>query len=111
MLYKVTIGEDVYLGTPEEVVAFMMKAEGAPPGTVDEYMVAMAARIGERLDVGGIHTTSEIDFLDSLQDKGILAIETFEEPSSERVDPREAVGNDPVIGYGKGVEPGDVDLP
>lgn len=109
MLYKVTIGEDVYLGRPEEVVAFMMKAEGAPQGDVRTYMEAMAARIGEHLDVGGIDTSDEVAFLDSLAAKGVLPIETFEEPSSERVDPRDAVGDEP-LAYGPGVDPRDVDV-
>ncbi len=109
MLYKVTIGEDVYLGRPEEVLAFMMQAEGAPPGDMAAYMVAMAARIGERLDVGGIDTSDEVAFLDSLGEKGIVQVETFEEPSLERVDPEEAVGDGP-LAYGPGVDPDDVDL-
>ncbi|MDJ0522740.1 MAG: hypothetical protein QNJ90_11795 [Planctomycetota bacterium] len=109
MLYKVTIGEDVYLGRPEEVLAFMMKAEGAPPGDATAYMQAMAARIGEHLDVEGIDTSDEVAFLDCLQEKGILQIETFEEPSQERVDPRDAVGDGPVA-YGPGVNPRDVDV-
>lgn len=109
MLYKVTIGEDVYLGRPEEVLAFMMKAEGAPPGDQAAYMQAMAARLSERLDVDGIDISDEVAFLDCLQDKGILQIETFEEPDLERTDPREAVGDGP-IAYGPGVNPEDVDF-
>ncbi len=109
MLYKVTIGEDVYLGRPDEVLGFMMKADGAPPGDMAAYMQAMAARIGERLDVDGIDTSDEVAFLDCLQDKGILQIETFEEPSRQRVDPKEAVGDGP-LAYGPGVNPKDVDV-
>lgn len=30
MLYKVTVGRDVYVGTPEEILGFMARAEGAP---------------------------------------------------------------------------------
>ncbi len=108
MLYKVTIGEDVYVGTPEEVVGFMMRAEGAPAGDVTTYMTAMAARVGERLEVGGIDTSSEIAFLDSLASKGVLPVETFDEPSTERIDPKEAVGDGPVA-YGPGVDPREVD--
>jgi len=109
MLYKVTIGEDVYLGRPEEVVAFMMCADGAPPGDVHAYMTAMAARVGEHLDVGGIDTSSEIAFLESLASKGVLQVETFEEPSAERVDPKEAVEGEGPIAFGPGVDPRDVD--
>lgn len=109
MLYKVTIGEDVYLGRPEEVLAFMMKAEGAPSGDQAAYMQAMAARITEHLDVEGIDTSDEVAFLDCLSDKGILQVETFEEPDLERTDPREAVGDGP-IAYGPGVDPDDVNL-
>ena len=112
MLYKVRIGEDVYQGTAEEVVAFMMRNEGAPEGTregnAEAYMQAMAARIGEHMDVAGIDTTEETAFLDSLAEKGVLSIETMEEPSKQRVDPQEALGDGPVA-LGPGVEPGDVD--
>ena len=108
MLYKVRIGEDVYQGTAEEVVAFMMRNEGAPAGDVEAYMQAMAARIGEHMDVPGIDTSEETAFLDSLAEKDVLPIETMEEPSKQRVDPQEALGDGPVA-LGPGVEPEDVD--
>jgi len=109
MLYKVTIGEDVYLGRPDEVLAFMMKAQGAPQGDPAAYMLAVAARIGEHFDATGIDTSDEVAFLDSLAETGLLQVEVFEEPSDERVDPREAVGDGP-LAYGPGVHPRDVDL-
>lgn len=109
MLYKVTIGEDVYLGRPEEVLAFMMRAEGAGGTDVASYMQVTAARVSERLDVSGIDTSDEVAFLDSLAEKGVLPIEVFEEPRSDRADPSEAVGDGPVA-YGPGVDPGDVDV-
>jgi hypothetical protein len=108
MLYKVRIGEDVYLGTAEEVVAFMMRADGAPDGDAKAYMQAMAARIGERLDVSHISTADETSFLESLGKKGVLSVETQDEPSRQRVSPEEALGEGSVT-LGPGVEPGDVD--
>ncbi len=109
MIYKVRIGEDVYIGTPEEVVAFMMKAEGAPGEDAASYMQAMAARVSERLEVDGIDTSEEIAFLDSLREKGVLPIEIYDEPSTQRVPREEALGDGPVA-FGPGVEPDDVDL-
>lgn len=108
MLYKVRIGEDVYQGTAEEVVAFMMRNEGAPEGDPATYMQAMAARISERLDVSGIDTSDEVAFLESIAEQGVLPVETMEEPSRQRVDPKEAIG-DGSIAYGPGVEPDDID--
>jgi hypothetical protein len=109
MLYKVRIAEDVYIGTPEEVVAFMMRAEGAPGEDPTSYMEAMAARVAERLDVSGIDASEETAFLDSLREKGVLPIEIFEEPSGQRVSAEEALGEGPVV-FGPGVDPGDVDV-
>lgn len=109
MLYKVTIGEDVYLGRPEEVLAFMMKAEGAGGTDMASYMQATAARLAERTDIVGVDTSDEVAFLDSLMEKGVLPIEVFEEPSDDRTDPREAIGDGPVA-YGPGVDPHDVDV-
>ena len=109
MLYKVTIGEDVYLGRPEEVVAFMMRAEGAGGTDPASYMVVTAARAAERLDVTGIDPSDEVAFLDSLAEKGVLAVEVFEEPHLDRVDPETAFGEGP-IAYGPGVEPSDVEV-
>ena len=109
MLYKVTIGEDVYLGRPEEVVAFMMKAEGAGGTDLASYMQATAARLAERLDVLGVDTSDEVAFLDSLAEKGVVPAEVFEEPSDAHTDPKEAVGDGPVA-YGPGVDPDDVEV-
>lgn len=109
MLYKVTIGEDVYLGRAEEVVAFMSRAEGAGGLDPASFMQATAARLAERLDVLGIDASDEVAFLESLMASGVVPIEVFEEPSDERVDPREAVGDGP-IAYGPGVDPDDVDV-
>lgn len=109
MLYKVTIGEDVYLGRPEEVIAFMMKAEGAGGTDAASYMQATAARLAERLDVLGVDASDEVAFLESLREKGVVPIEVFEEPSDERSDPREVIGDEP-LAYGPGVDPDDVSL-
>lgn len=110
MLYKVRIGEDLYLGTAEEVVAFMMCAEGAPAGNAVAYMQAMAARVAERMDVSGIATTDEGAFLDSLREKGVMPVEILDEPSTQRVSPEEALGGDDSVTLGPGVEPEDVDF-
>jgi hypothetical protein len=109
MIYKVRIGEDVYVGTPEEVVAFMMRAQGAPGTDPASYMEAMAARVAEHFDVAGIDTSEEIAFLDSLAENGVLSIEVSAEPSRQRVPREDALGEGPVA-FGPGVEPDDIDL-
>lgn len=109
MLYEVRIGEDVYLGTPEEVVAFLMRAQGAPAGDAAAYMQAVAARVAERLGVDGVDASEETAFLDSLAEKGVLSVQTRAEPSRHRVPREEALGEGPVA-LGPGVEPGDVDF-
>ncbi|MFV1957982.1 MAG: hypothetical protein ACC662_01080 [Planctomycetota bacterium] len=107
MLYRVRIGEDDYLGSAEEVVVFMARAEGAPGRDAQGYMAGVALRIRERLGLDGVQTTGAVAFLESLRDLGIVRIEILPEPSRQRVDPREAVGDGPVA-YGKDVEPDDV---
>jgi hypothetical protein len=108
MLYKVRIGEDVYLGTAEEVLAFMMRADGAPKGDPQAYMLAMAARIGEHMDVSGIDTSDPASFLESLGERGIVPVETQDEPSTQRVSREEALGEGPLV-LGPDVEPEDID--
>jgi hypothetical protein len=109
MLYRVRIGEDVYLGRAAEVVAFMRRAEGVPGEDATSYMEAMAERLAERLDVRGIDASDEVAFLESLRERGVVPVEVYEEPSRQRVDPEEALGEGP-IAYGEGVEPGDLDI-
>lgn len=109
MLYRVRIGEDEYLGRAEEVVAFMARAEGAPGADVGSYMQGAAARLREQLGLEGISTSDPAAFLDSLDERGVLRIETFSEPSDERVSPEEALGDGPVV-LGEGVDAEDVDL-
>ena len=108
MLYKISINEDVYLGTAEEVVRFMMKADGAPSGGVGAYMQALAARLAERLDVASLDVSDETAFLESLRESGVVPVEVLDEPSTQRVSPEEAVGDGPVA-YGPGVHPRDFD--
>ena len=108
-LYKVTIGQDVYLGTPEEVVAFMARGEGAPGDDIASYMEGVAARIGERLAVGGIPTDDAQAFLEALQEKGIAQVEVQGMPSDERSDPADVIGEGP-IAFGPDVDPRDVDI-
>ena len=107
MLYRVRIAEDEYLGTAEEVVAFMARGEGAPGRDVRSYMAGVAARIREKLGVDAIKTEDEVAFLESLSDHGVLDVTTQEEPSKIRVDPAEAIGDGPVA-YGPNVDPADV---
>lgn len=109
MLYKVRIGEDVYIGTPAEVVGFMMRSEGAGGHDAASYMQSAAARAAERLGVDGIRTSDEQAFLDSLRELGVLPIEVFEEPSKQRTDPKQALGDGP-LAYGPGVDPKDVEV-
>ena len=108
-LYQVTIGQDVYLGTPEEVVAFMARADGAPGDDIETYMQGVAARIGERLAVGGIPTDDPQGFLEALQEKGIARVEVQGAPSDEHTDPKDVLGEGP-IAFGPDVDPRDVDV-
>lgn len=113
-LYKVTIGEDSYLGTPEEVIAFMARAEGAPGGDDDAhdavaYMEGIAARVAERLDVTGIPTDDPAAFLEALHDRGVIRVEIQGMPSDERTDPEDVLGDGP-IAFGPDVDPRDVDV-
>ena len=108
MLYRVRIGEDDYLGRAEEVVAFMARAEGAPGDDPVSYMEGVAKRLREQMGIEGVNTSDPAVFLDSLDEKGVVSIRTFAEPSDDRVDPEEALGDGPVT-LGDGVDPHDVD--
>jgi hypothetical protein len=110
-LYRVTIGEDVYLGTPEEVVGFMARAEGAPRTADDPaaYMTAIAARVSERLGISGIDTSDARAFLGSLHDAGVVRVEVQGMPSDERTDPEAFLGDGPLT-FGDDVDPRDVDI-
>jgi hypothetical protein len=87
----------------------MARAEGAPGEDVASYMAGVARRLEERMGVRGISTASPAAFLDSLDERGVLPVETFPEPSDERVDREEALGDGPVV-LGEGVGPDDVEL-
>jgi hypothetical protein len=109
VLYRVRVGEDEYVGRAEEVVRFMARAEGAPGTTTDTYMEGVARRLAEKLGIEGVDTSSPEAFLDALDEHQVVPIATYAEPSDDRVDPAEALGDDPVS-LGEGVEPDDLDL-
>ena len=109
MLYRVRIGEDEYVGRAAEVVAFMARAEGAPGSDIASYMEGAAHRLAEKMGLEGVDTSSPEAFLDALDERGVLPIATFPEPSDERVDPEVALGDDPVA-LGDGVDADDLDL-
>jgi hypothetical protein len=100
MLYKVTIGQDVYLGTADEVVHFMAKADGAPTsrkGGVAAFMRGIAARVAKRSkEAPPIDVSSPDAFLDSLAAAKLIRLEERRESSSERVDRKTALGDGPV---------------
>ena len=110
VLYRVQIGEDDYLGTAEEVVDFMRRADGAPPGGRALYMAGIARRVYEHLGLGPVALDDEVAFLESLGQLGVAVVTTSTEPSPERVDRHAALGDGP-LAYGPGVDPDDVDLP
>jgi len=107
VLYRVRIGEDVYIGTPEEVLEFLRRAHGAPPGDAAAYMRGVASRVAERLGVDTVDPSGPTAFLESLRRSGVIAVEAFEEPDERRTDPAEALGEGPVV-YGEGVDPEDI---
>ena len=108
MLYRVRIGEDDYLGRAEEVVGFMARAEGAPGDGIESYMEGVADRLKEELGIQGVATDDPSLFLDSLDEKGVISVQTFAEPSDDRVSPEEALG-DGLVSLGDGVDARDVD--
>lgn len=109
VLYRVEVGEDVYLGTAEEVVDFMRRAEGAPGGDAASYMEAIAARVERGLGVTGVDTSDPASFLESLGDIGVLRVSTSAEPSDERVDRSTALG-DGLIAFSDDIDLDDLDL-
>ena len=108
MLYRVKIGVDEYLGRAEEVVDFMARAEGAPGDDRATYMEGVAKRLREQLELEDVDTSDPAAFLDSLDEHGVIPIETIAEPSDERVSPEEVLGDGPVT-LGEGVDPHDID--
>lgn len=107
-LYRVDIGDDCYIGSPDEVLAFMMKADGAPPGDAAEYMEGIATRVAEALGRGPISTASSEAFLESLSKHKIARVSAGTEPSTERVDPADVLKDGP-IAFGPDVDPSDID--
>jgi hypothetical protein len=107
MLYRVTIVEDVYVGTADEVVAFMARGEGAPGHDVASYMEGVARRLAVDLGIEHVPTGSAEAFLEALAEHGVVRVERIEEPSRDRVDPEAVLGDGPVL-LGEGVEPDDV---
>ena len=109
ILVHVALGEDVYLGTPEEVVDFMRRAEGAPQGDRAAYMAGIAARVASQFDGVTIDTDSCGEFLESLARAGFATVRAQAEPSEERVTRAEALGDGP-IAFGADVDYRDLDL-
>lgn len=110
MLYRVRIGQDDYLGTPEEVLAFMMRAQGAPPGGPRAYMEGIARRLAGEMGVPGIETHSAEAFLLSLAGRRVARVEPVGEPSHERHDPQQVLGEGPIT-LGRGVSHDDLPEP
>jgi hypothetical protein len=108
VLYKVTVGRDQYLGTAEEVVEWMSRAEGAPRGGTAAYMRGVAARAHERTNVPRVDTTSPEAFLRSLGDAGLLRVEERAEASTHREDPREVLDQG-ILTFSDDVDPSDLD--
>lgn len=109
MLYKVRVGVDEYLGTPEEVVAWMARAQGAPAGGPLEYMRGIARRLRSKMGIEVVDVSSPLAFLLSLEEASILGLEERPEASPHRLDRAEVdrvLGDGPVA-FGDGVEPGD----
>ena len=106
MLYKVTVGRDEYLGTPEQVVLWMSRAEGAPAGGVGGGLEAFMRGVRDRVARAGgetaIDVSSAIGFLESLRDARLVRLEERRESSSERVEPREVLDEGPVA-FGESV--------
>ncbi|MCC7137451.1 MAG: hypothetical protein IT460_03370 [Planctomycetes bacterium] len=107
-LCKVTVGRDEYLGTPEEVVAWMARAQGAPAGGVASYMQGVAARVAAQGRRGEVYLSSPLAFLESLAAARWIRLERRHEPSEDRVDPQQALGDGPVA-FGDDVSPDDLE--
>ena len=82
----------------------MARAEGAPGDGIESYMEGVAARLEEELGIEGVATDDPALFLDSLDAKGVIPVQTFAEPSDDRVSPEEALG-DGLVSLGDGVDP------
>lgn len=107
MLYRVRVGQDDYLGSAEEVVRFMARAEGAPAREPRAYMQGIAARLAQDLGVTNLPTSDPEAFLLALSERRVIRLEAVGEPSSERADPRATLGDGPVV-FGRGVKDDDI---
>jgi hypothetical protein len=97
LLYKVRVGRDEYLGTPEEVVAWMARAPGAPgDGTPAGFMATIAGRLAAHEPSVAVDTTAALPFLASLAAAGWIRLAERREASRDRADPEEALGEGPV---------------
>lgn len=121
MLYKVTVGRDVYVGTPEEILGFMARADGAPaapapaaapsgpagasdrPGGLQAYMDGVAARLATHGKRVSVDVRSPLGFLESLAAARLLRLERRKLPREDRVDPKTYLGDEP-IAFGDGVD-------
>jgi hypothetical protein len=106
-LYRVRVARDDYLGSADEVLTFLRRAQGAPAGDARAYMTSVARRLADELGVTEIPTHDAEAFLLALAARRVIALERVSEPSGERVDPREALGDGPLV-YGANVDPDDV---
>jgi hypothetical protein len=109
MLFRVTLGRDEYLGTAEEVVAFLAQSQGSPAREPRAYMRAVAARLTRDMGLEAVPVDAPEPFLRALAERRVLRLEPLSEPSSDRVDRETALGHGPVA-FSEGVDPDDVDL-
>ena len=104
MLYKVRVGRDEYLGTPEEVVGWMARAPGAPgDGTPADYMARVAQRLAALPRGAAVDASSALAFLRSLASAGWARVTERREASPERVEPEEVLDDGPVA-FGEDVD-------
>ena len=69
------IGRDTYLGTPEQVVLWMSKAQGAPDGGVEAYMRGIATRVAKAAKKKvSVDVSEPFAFLESLENAGFLSV-------------------------------------
>lgn len=104
-----TVGRDDYLGTAEEVVAFLARGEGSPASDPAAYMRLVAARLTDAMGLAPVPHDDPEAFLLALGERRVIRVEHAAEPLSERVDRRTALGDGP-IAFSEGVDPDELDL-
>jgi hypothetical protein len=109
VLYRVTVGRDEYLGTADEVVSFLARGEGSPARDPGTYMRLVAARLTKEMGLTPVPHHDAEAFLLALGERRVVGVQPASEPSSDRVDPRAALGDGP-IAFSEGVDPDDLDL-